>query len=163
MSSLLQSPGRVSHRGVEIFVTLYHTEEYWSCDHCGVWQCWDNTNCISCGQRFAYRFYHREDQENDMLVPWEERRADDATIGRHTKDFDVETISLSRPDGTLANVPKLYRIWRKPCGMFGPWVMFRINNVQCAPDLSVPTRVLRLPRGAEALTEEEAKKYWFTP
>jgi hypothetical protein len=56
--------------------------------------------------------------------------------------------------------PVLYRIWRKPCGMFGCWVLFRINGKECSLDHSVPTALLKLPRDAERLTTSEASEYW---
>ena len=65
--------------------------------------------------------------------------------------------------GTYSIQPVLYRIWRKPRGMFGCWVVFNINGEEMAPDLSVPTRLLKLPRDAERLTHDEAAHYWFNP
>ena len=55
---------------------------------------------------------------------------------------------------------KLYRIWRKPRGMFGPWVLWRVNGADRPLDLSIPYTVDKIPRGAEPLTEEEAANYW---
>lgn len=56
--------------------------------------------------------------------------------------------------------PILYRFWRKPAGMFGNWVVFRYFGKENVPDLSVPIRVEKLPKGAERLSEAEAEKYW---
>jgi len=54
----------------------------------------------------------------------------------------------------------LYRIYRRPVGLFGPWVIFRYNGVTHTPDLSIPIAVFKLPRDATRLTEEEADNYW---
>lgn len=74
---------------------------------------------------------------------------------------DAEQVELIRPDGTKAIVPKLYRIYRKPKGMFGCWVVFRYNGKDQVPDLSVPIAVHKLPKDAEAVPEDYAVKYWF--
>ena len=57
-------------------------------------------------------------------------------------------------------VPRLHRIWRKPAGMWGCWVLFRVNGEKHAPDLSTPWGLATLPRDAEALTDAEARAYW---
>jgi len=77
--------------------------------------------------------------------------------------IDKEPISLQRDDGTVSEVAKLYRVWRKPRGMFGCWVVFKYNGAEHVPDLSVPIAVFKLPRDAEPLTEDEMRQYWFTP
>jgi hypothetical protein len=76
---------------------------------------------------------------------------------------DAEPVQLTRPDGSVTTRPRLYRIYRRPVGMFGCWVVFRYNGREQVPDLSVPIRVLQLPRDATPLTDEEAAAYWFTP
>ena len=76
---------------------------------------------------------------------------------------DAEPVILTRPDGTKSACAKLYRIWRKPVGMWGCWVVFRYNGKEHVPDLSVPISVLKLPRDAKPLTDEEAARYWFSP
>jgi hypothetical protein len=43
---------------------------------------------------------------------------------------------------------KLYRIFRKPVGTFGHWVVFRINGEEAVPDLSTPLALHKKPRGA---------------
>ena len=50
--------------------------------------------------------------------------------------------------------PKLYGFWRKPCGMLGHWVVFRIDGEECVPDLSVPIQLRKLPRDARELPLE---------
>lgn len=81
---------------------------------------------------------------------------------RITKTVDSEPVKYTRPNGSLTTCPKLYRVWRKPVGMWGCWVVFRYNNEKHVPDLSVPIGVDRLPRDAEALTHDEATRYWFS-
>ena len=49
---------------------------------------------------------------------------------------------------------RLYRIFRKPAGMCGCWVVFRINGQEMVPDLSVFTRVTKLPRDAKPVDSE---------
>lgn len=75
---------------------------------------------------------------------------------------DVEPMELTRPNGSVTTCPKLYRAWRVPVGMWGNWVVFRYNGKEHVPDLSVPIAVFKLPRDAEALTQEEATRYWFS-
>ena len=57
---------------------------------------------------------------------------------------------------------QLYRAWRKPCGMYGPWVVFRYNGAEHVPDLSVPIRIDQLPRDAQPMTIEECAAYWHS-
>tara|TARA_R110002096_G_scaffold66682_3_gene162238 strand:- start:5381 stop:5701 length:321 start_codon:yes stop_codon:yes gene_type:complete len=73
---------------------------------------------------------------------------------------DSEPVTLVRSNGNEMIVPKLYRIWRKPVDMCGCWVGFRYNGEVHYPDLSTPIDEFKLPRDAEALTDEEAVKYW---
>ena len=72
---------------------------------------------------------------------------------------DSEPVQLEW-NGKKHIVPKLYRIWRKPAGMFGCWVVFRINGTEQVPDLSCPIGLPKLPRDAEALTNAEAIEAW---
>lgn len=75
---------------------------------------------------------------------------------------DAEPVRLANPkSGLISLVPQLYRVWRKPCGMWGNWVVFRYNGGEHLPDLSVPIGVFKLPRGAVKLTEEEMIRSWF--
>lgn len=62
------------------------------------------------------------------------------------------------PDGKTH--PVLYRVYRRPVGMLGCWVVFRYNGGEHVPDLSVPISTFRLPRDAERLTDAEALRYW---
>lgn len=55
---------------------------------------------------------------------------------------------------------RLYRVYRRPVGMFGCWVVFRYNGAEHVPDLSGPISILRLPRDARPLTDAECVAYW---
>lgn len=55
---------------------------------------------------------------------------------------------------------QLYRVWRKPVGMFGCWVVFRYNGKEHAPDLSCPFGVEKLPRDAEKLSPQDNCVAW---
>jgi hypothetical protein len=76
-----------------------------------------------------------------------------------TSPVDSEPIELCWNDKKHI-VPKLYRIYRKPCGMFGCWVVFRYNGKENVPDLSVPIAVEKLPRDATPLSDEDSIAYW---
>ena len=56
--------------------------------------------------------------------------------------------------------PRIHIAIRKPCGMFGCWVVFRYNGVENVPDLSVPISVFKLPRGARALSGHDSSMVW---
>lgn len=63
---------------------------------------------------------------------------------------------------------RIYVAFRRPVGMLGCWVQFRINGRVHAPDLSIPIEVnpesaygvRRLPRDAKPLSDEESSKRW---
>jgi hypothetical protein len=57
---------------------------------------------------------------------------------------------------------RIHVAYRKPCGMFGPWVVFRYNGEEHVPDLSIPISVERIPRGAEPLSDEENARVWHS-
>lgn len=75
---------------------------------------------------------------------------------------DSEPVVLPHPRKGKSTVPKLYRVWRKPVNTCGHFVGFKISGEVTYPDLSCPTSLEKLPRDAEALTDEEAAKYWFS-
>lgn len=104
-------------------------------EHKEQWKAKDETNVFpaygNCGERCDISF-HRVDSE-PVQLEW---------------------------NGKKHIVPKLYRIWRKPAGMFGCWVVFRINGTEQVPDLSCPIGLPKLPRDAKALTEDEAIEAW---
>lgn len=164
MSSLMQHRGAITKRGVELLMYLETTEEYASCDQCGKEQDLENAECAGCGKKFAQRFRH-DGNPMEVLIPYEDRAQGSgmgASIGRHSRTFDTEPVELVRPNGTRTTCAKLYRVFRKPAGMFGCWVVFRWNGAEHVPDLSVPIGVKKLPRDAQALSNEEASRYWFT-
>lgn len=57
---------------------------------------------------------------------------------------------------------RIHVAWRKPAGMFGPWVVFRYNGREHVPDLSIPIGVEKLPRDAVALSDEECSRRWHS-
>lgn len=57
---------------------------------------------------------------------------------------------------------KLYRFFRKPAGMLGQFVTFRINGEVEAPDLSIPMRLAKMPRDAEPMSKEASAQYWHS-
>lgn len=58
--------------------------------------------------------------------------------------------------------PRVSVAFRKPVGMFGPWVVFRYNGGEQVPDLSIPIPVFQLPIGARTLSDEESSKIWHS-
>lgn len=57
----------------------------------------------------------------------------------------------------------IHEAYRKPVGMFGCWVVFRMNGKEIVPDLSIPIPVGKLPRDARRLTWDECMSYWHSP
>lgn len=55
---------------------------------------------------------------------------------------------------------RIYHVWRKPVGMLGCWVVFRLNGEKIAPDLSLPIPVFRLPRDARPVSDKENAELW---
>lgn len=55
---------------------------------------------------------------------------------------------------------RIYVAWRKPAGMFGPWVVFRYLGKENVPDLSIPIWTGDLPKGAVALSDAETFESW---
>jgi len=73
-----------------------------------------------------------------------------------TAGHDTDVIYL--PGGK-----KLNRIWtatRKPKGLFGCWVVFRINGKDAVPDLSCPIATFKLPRDAKPMPIDECIAAW---
>jgi len=56
--------------------------------------------------------------------------------------------------------PRLWRFYRRPKGMCGCWVVFRVNGKDSVPDLSCPEPMLQLPRDAQKLTDAESVAHW---
>ena len=73
-------------------------------------------------------------------------------------DEYVETVTLNI-NGRTSNVPKLYKIFRKPYDTGTVWARYEINGQNYYPD-SLPIGVEKLPRDAVALTDEEMIAYW---
>ena len=166
MSSLLQHHGTMNARGVELLMYLQKTETFHSCDTCGAEQPAENTVCSGCQKQFAQRFIGSgDDRRMEVLIPYEDRpigsSAREVSLCQRSRTFDVEPVTLRRPNGTETVCPKLYRIFRKPAGMFGCWVVFRWGGKEHVPDLSVPIGVDTLPRDAREVPEPEACAYWF--
>lgn len=65
--------------------------------------------------------------------------------------------------GEMRKFIQLHRCWRVPCAQIGCWVGFRYNGSMHYPDLSVPIRVMKMPRDAEKIPADECVKYWTTP
>lgn len=57
---------------------------------------------------------------------------------------------------------RIHIAYRRPAGMFGPWVQFRYNGEIHVPDLSIPISVSRLPKDAVALDDYANAKAWHT-
>lgn len=57
---------------------------------------------------------------------------------------------------------RIHVAYRKACGMWGPWVVFRYNGEKHVPDLSIPISVDRIPRGAQPLSDEENARVWHS-
>ena len=58
--------------------------------------------------------------------------------------------------------PHIHIAIRKPCGMFGCWVVFRYNGEEHVPDLSIPISVTKLPRDAKRLSIEQSARIWHS-
>jgi hypothetical protein len=55
---------------------------------------------------------------------------------------------------------RIHVAWRKPAGMWGPWVVFRYNGEEHVPDLSIPISVDKIPRGAVPLEDAQNDSSW---
>jgi hypothetical protein len=181
MSSLLQHHGSTTDRRkpghVELLMYRVVRVEArpMSCADCG--HAWNQErNCAGCGKfvLFARRYDPFSGSYNDEITIEQSmkfpeyqnccdgpHRVEVTNVSNRWDTVDAEPQRLQRPNGSWSTVAKLYRIWRKPVGMFGPWVQFRWNGKLHAPDLSVPIAQINLPRDAEPLTDAEAARYWF--
>ena len=56
--------------------------------------------------------------------------------------------------------PVIYVIYRKPLGLWGHWTVFRWNNDEHVPDLSIPISVDNLPKDAQRLSDSETCECW---
>lgn len=175
MSSLLQHHGCTtkSQPGkVELLMYLVHWEmDPYKCCECSHVYVGGHV-CERCGKAITHVFTHGKTSSDravrELYLEWSPELAikcrggahPTCYVANHWREVDSETVELTKPDGTTMREPKLYRIFRKPVGMFGCWVEFRYNGEVHVPDLSVPIRVEKLPRDAVALTDEESVKYW---
>lgn len=180
MSSLLQHHGCTTTPRpgkVELLLSLEHWEESpMACQNCGRPLSFplEKEHVCECGHAIADVFHRTQDQsrqspgESTHWRLWEHwsdefnARCRSGAVkytyaSNHWRTVESEPVKV---DGVKGTVPKLYRIFRRPLGMFGCWVTFRYNGETHAPDLSVPTRVEKLPRDAIALTDDEAARYW---
>ncbi len=178
MSSLMQHRGQIRGNKVELLMYLVAQTEQQppQCDNCGThstdvneWQ------CSNCKRLFWARYYlnpnpdPKDPQSMKLFTRRHEALGDDcypvsssemaAAYLPVTSKYDVEPVTLHWGEKDHV-VPKLYRIWRKPVGMLGCWVVFKWNNEEHVPDLSVPISVEKLPKDVEPLTDEEAIEYW---
>ena len=89
--------------------------------------------------------------------------------GRLCRYDDIEYISysLAKPIDTFDDCPicgkthsHIYLAYRKPAGVFGHWVVFRYLGEEHVPDLSIPIRVPRPPRGSVRCDELESARIW---
>jgi hypothetical protein len=76
---------------------------------------------------------------------------------KYKSEIPVEKIPCTLCDNKH---PQLYAFWRKPAGVFGCWVVFRYNGDEHIPDLSVPIRLMKAPRGSRKLDGFENSEYW---
>lgn len=71
-----------------------------------------------------------------------------------------EYVDVITDPATGRTLPRLAIATRRPCGMFGCWVVFRYLGAEHVPDLSVPISVERLPRGARVCSNAETIALW---
>ena len=84
--------------------------------------------------------------------------------GRHEIFVYLRAAGMSKltaPSGEVKTMIKLYRVWRKPAGMIGCWVLWRLNGRSRPLDLSIPTAVEKLPFDAHPLSDDDAAAYWW--
>lgn len=175
MSSLMQHDGARSRDGrkVRLLIYLQHdVETPLKCSQCGHDGDMESKTCQKCKCVFTHIFYtpkNAEQQSIELFHDYTEQQNRDCQNGllktgylsNRWQDEDTEPIQLTRPDGSTTICPKLYAIYRRPIGMFGCWVVFRWNNAERVPDLSVPIHVAKLPRDAKPLSDSESTSYWF--
>ena len=155
-----------------LFYLVKEIEQPSKCADCGtVWQ--REIYCSGCKRfvlvSFHYELYSTSAADSvverfaeQYLAEYSNSPAGHTTVSNRWVREDAELVQLTRPNKTIATVSKLYRAWRRPCGMCGCWVQFRWGGRIHAPDLSVPIPVVKLPSGSEPLSDEAAAKYWFS-
>jgi hypothetical protein len=80
--------------------------------------------------------------------------------GTHVKYKSKEPAELIGCTICKQKHPQMYAFWRKPAGAWGHWVVFRYNGEEHVPDLSIPIRLKKVPRGSRKLTPEENSERW---
>lgn len=91
------------------------------------------------------------------------------TKGRVGLQFVLRADDAAWNDPPLEPVPcqvcgkdheRIHVAFRRPAGMFGPWVQFRYNGAIHVPDLSIPISVGQLPKDAVPLNDDDNAKAW---
>lgn len=177
MSSLMQHRGRIKNNKVELFMYLVKDIDVPAkCMWCGVaYDMQKKPHVCVCGRAITHIFLHGPNQNEtiELYKEWLVRtkciaykllpnESNSCYVSSSYGTVDAEEIELTRPNKSIAKLPKLYRIWRTPVDMFGCWVRFKWDGKLHAPDLSVPISVYKLPEDAKPLTDEEAAQYWFS-
>jgi len=87
----------------------------------------------------------------------------DLPVGHPERGYTYPTkedLDTFTDPATGRQLPHIYIATRKPVGMLGCWVQFRYNGAVHAPDLSIPIRVTKIPRGARRLSVEASLRIW---
>ena len=165
MSSLLQHHGTYKNGKVQLLFTLEkEIVEPHKCNHCGTVNPLCSAKCSKCKAHFVMftSFGPGRDREFIDLDRSNIQRGDKcSSLTARIRRVDAETVELLKPDGSKTTMPRLYEVYRKPAGTFGCWVVFRWNNEEHIPDLSVPISVTKLPHDAKPISDDDAAKYWF--
>jgi len=97
---------------------------------------------------------HRGVRLELVLMSPDLRYPDNAVLGNPVEMLDCPTCGKQHE--------QIHFAWRKPVGMLGCWVQFRLNGFVVAPDLSLPIKVFKLPRDAQRASAEENAKSWHS-
>jgi hypothetical protein len=83
-------------------------------------------------------------------------------VGQHLKwdMLDFEPLEEVACTVCADRHAQLYEVFRKPLGLFGQFVVFRYNGEEHVPDLSIPIRIDKIPRGGRRLSLEENSQAW---
>ncbi len=92
----------------------------------------------------ALEFYQTRESDKDYLKGSE-------TCGDIT-DF------IACPGGKV--LPRIWTAERKPAGMFGCWVLWRVNGETHSYDLSCPIGTFKLPRDAKPMPIADCVAAW---
>lgn len=133
MSSLLQFSGNTGKHGVEL--QFYQTVQTFSIEQVRAWA-WDTDS-----DTYSFDVY-------DVV----QKSIDVECLGN-----DAELVPCAICGGKHN---RLWVAWRKPRGMFGPWVVFEYNGEKHVPDLSIPIATFKLPHDAKPLSDAQNAEYW---